>query len=148
MKKRKIILSFAILLIFTIFFPVKFTKKFEDIPNDKSFYIVSCISEGSTDAGTWVIIKSNNPMLNEEIPVYFIGENPKKVLSYDICNNYTEFIIYGELTKEKNDRFYTLNSDSWEILDEVKRGNYSFRIPFKHFITIYDLKWFDFLLTD
>lgn len=147
-EKRKIILFFATLFILTIFFPVKFTKKLEDIPNDKFFYIVCCISEGSTDAGTWIIVNSNNPILNEEIPVYFKGKNPKKMLSYDICNNYTKFIIYGKLTKEDDEEFYTLNSHKWEILDEVNRGNYSFRIPFKHFITIYDLKCFDFLLTD
>ena len=57
-------------------------------------------------------------------------------------------IIYGKLSKKQDEEYYTLNSQRWEIYDEVRRGEYAYRIPFKHFITIYDLKWFDFLLTD
>ena len=61
-------------------------------------------------------------------------------------------IMYGKLVKEFDKSLgrevYTLDCTKWQIYSEVKRGNYSFRIPYKHFITIYDLKYFDFLLTD
>lgn len=87
-------------------------------------------------------------MFEDELSVYFKGKNPKNILSYDIIDSETEFIIYGKLTKEGDEEFYTLNSQKWEISNEVKRDDYSCRIPFRHFITVYDLNWFDFLLTD
>lgn len=150
-KKKKIIIFLTILLAITPIFPVKFTRKEEDIPDDRLFYIASCISEASTEGGTWVIIDSNDPIIikaKREVSVNFVGKNPKNLLSYDICNSYTEFIIYGNLTKKENEKWYTLHSKKWEIFDEVKRGDYQLRIPFKHFITIYDLRLFDFLFTD
>ncbi len=147
-KKRKVILFVIFIPIILAILPIKFTKNHKNTDSLEKFYIASCISEGTTDAGVWVVIGDDKGMWEDGIYVFFNGKDPKKILSYDICNNYTEFIIYGELTKEENEEFYTLNSRKWEIFDEVRRGDYSLRIPFKHFITVYDLFWFDFLLTD
>lgn len=147
-KKRRIFLFVIFIPITLTILPIKFTKKLNNNDSNEKFYIASCISEGTTDAGAWIIFGSNEGKFEDEIPVFFNGKNPKNILSHDICNNDTEFIIYGELTKEENEKYYTLNCKSWEIFDEVRRGDHSFRIPFKQFITIYDLNWFDFLLTD
>ena len=147
-KKRKRIIWLVIIIpIILTVFPIKFTKKANN-NSEEEYYIASCISEGTTDAGVWIIIGNNEGMWEDEMPVIFNGKNPKNILSYDICNNDTEFIIYGKLSKKQDEEYYTLNSQRWEIYDEVRRGEYAYRIPFKHFITIYDLKWFDFLLTD
>lgn len=146
--KRRIVLSVILILIISAVFPIKFTKSLKHTDSRKKYYIATCISEGSTDAGAWIVLGSNEGIWEDEMPVFFNGKNPKNILSYDICNNDTEFIIYGELSKDENEKYYTLNSKRWEIYGEVRRGDYSCRIPFKHFITIYDLCWFDFLLTD
>ena len=148
-KKRKHVIWLVIIIpIILTVFPIKFTKKANNNDSEEEYYIASCISEGTTDAGVWIIIGNNEGMWEDEMPVIFNGKNPKNILSYDICNNDTEFIIYGKLSKKQDEEYYTLNSQRWEIYDEVRRGEYAYRIPFKHFITIYDLKWFDFLLTD
>ena len=129
-------------------FPIKFTYNPINKNDKKDFYLAVCVSEGSTDAGSWIIIGNQNEMWNEGLPVYFTGKNPNDLLSYDICNNYTQFAIYGSLLKDSDETFYTLNCDKWKMFGEVKRGNHCYRLPFKHFITLYDLKWFDFFLTD
>lgn len=146
--KKRIILFVIFLPIILTVLPIRFTKNPENINKKREFYIASCISEGTTDGGVWIVLGSNNGMFEDEIYVDFKGKNPKSILSYDITDSETEFIIYGKLTKEDDEEFYTLNSRRWEISNEVKRDDYSCRIPFKHFITVYDLKWFDFLLTD
>lgn len=146
-KRQTLFLIILIPIILSVL-PIKFTYNSIDSIKSKEFYIAVCISEGSTDSESWMIVGNQDGMWEDGVPVYFTGSNPKNILSYDICNNYTEFLIYGSLSKQNNERFYTINSDKWQIYGDVKRGNYSYRIPFKHFITLYDLKWFDFLLTD
>lgn len=146
-KKRIILLVIFLPIILTVL-PIKFVKNPKNIKKKKEFYIASCISEGTTDGGVWVVLGSNKGIFEDELSVYFKGKNPKNILSYDIIDSETEFIIYGKLTKEDDEEFYTLNSRKWEISNEVKRDDYSCRIPFRHFITVYDLNWFDFLLTD
>lgn len=156
MRKRKkiILILFIIIPVFLTFIPIKYV---HSNPNEeKEFYIVNCVSEGSTDSSIWIISGSNKDNKTEDweygVSIVLKGKNPKSILSYDICNNYTQFIMYGKLTKEYNSSLgqevYTLNCSKWQIYNEVKRGNNSFRIKHKHFITIYDLKYFDFILTD
>lgn len=146
-KKKKVIMIVFIICIFSLLFPIKFTKHSIDSIDAEEFYIVEYISEGSTDGGSWIIIGSHDGMWADGFAVNFTGKSPKDILSYDICNNYTKFIIYGSLDKVE-DEYYTLKSERWGILGKVRRGGFSLRIPFKHYITIYDLNWFDFLLTD
>lgn len=148
-KKKKLILILVILSpVILAFVPIKFTHS--KLNNEKECYIASCVSEGSTEGGAWILISDDI----EDGGAYFTlsGKNPKDILSYDICNGYTQFIMYGELRKQFNKSYngevYSLNCDKWEIYDEVRRGYNSLRIPLKNFITIYDLNWFDFLLTD
>ena len=153
-KKKKILITIILIPIILAFIPIKFT---HNSPNEiKEFYIVTCVSEGSTDNGVWIISESNKENKKENwengIGIVLNGKNPKDTLSYDICNNYTQFIMYGNLTKDFYESYgkevYILNCYEWQIHNEVKRGKCSFRIPYKHFITIYDLNWFDFLLSD
>lgn len=147
-KTKTVVLILILIPVLLAFFPIKFVKKSTNLINTEEFYIVTCVSEGSTDSGTWIILNSNDEIYDNGLPVILTGRNPKEILSYDICNNYTEFIIYGSLRKENNTEYYTLDSKGWDISEDVKRGNYSYRIPFEHFITIYDLKWFDFLFAE
>ncbi len=156
MRKRKKMLLIMVIIIpvVLLFIPIRCT---HSAPNEeKEFYIVNCVSEGTTDSGVWIISGSNKDNKKQDwengVGIVLKGKNPKNILSYDICNNYTQFIMYGKLVKEFDKSLgrevYTLDCTKWQIYSEVKRGNYSFRIPYKHFITIYDLKYFDFLLTD
>ena len=136
-KRKKLLLILVIIPVLFLFIPIRCT---HSTPNEeKEFYIVNCVSEGTTDSGVWIISGSNK-------------DNKKEDWEYGVGINYTQFIMYGKLVKEFDKSLgrevYTLDCTKWQIYSEVKRGNYSFRIPYKHFITIYDLKYFDFLLTD
>ncbi len=154
--KKKIFLIIFISLIFLIpiilaFVPIKFTHS--KLNTEKECYIVQCVPEGSTDAGQWILIGNNKKELVEDYSGFILnGKNPKDILSYDICNGNTQFIMYGELSKNNNElsnkEVYSLNCYKWEIYYEVRRRKNSLRIPFKNYITVYDLNLFDFLLTD
>ena len=79
-KKRKHVIWLVIIIpIILTVFPIKFTKKANN-SSKKEYYIASCISEGTTDAGVWIIIGNNEGMWEDEMPVIFNGKNPKNIV--------------------------------------------------------------------
>lgn len=119
MKKRKKLILILIIMIpiILVFIPIKFVCNNPD--DQKEFYIVQYVSEGSTEGGSWVAIGCNKENWKDGVYISLKGENPKSILSYDICNGYTQFIMYGDLSKKfdesSNKEVYSLNCYKWEI---------------------------------
>ena len=114
----------------------------EDKIKNDSYYIISLIPEGSTDSGDWICYDQNGLQYKD---VIFEGKLPQNILSADVYMSGTTFVIYGKLVKESN--LYILQSEDWDILYNINRNCDSLRIDFQRFITIYDLKYFDFFLS-
>ena len=137
---RTIILVIAFMIVIG-FVPIKITITSEDEIKNSCYYIISLIPEGSTDSGNWICYDQNGIRYTN---VVFQGKLPQNILSADICESGTTFVIYGSLRKESNS--YILQSKSWDILYNVNRNCNSLRLDFDKFITLYDTKYFDFIL--
>lgn len=139
--KRCIFLLIAFIIALGII-PIKFSITSEDKIKNNSYYIISLIPEGSTDSGDWICYDQNGLKYKD---VIFEGKLPQNILSADVYMSGTTFVIYGKIVKESN--LYILQSEDWDILYNTNRKCDSLRIDFKRFITIYDLKYFDFFLS-
>lgn len=148
MKNKKSLLKKILILILLIpliiaFIPIKFTKPTTKFITENEFYIVTFVSEFSTDAGSCILVDSYNGSENQTNSVKLIGNKPQNTISWDIYNSYTKFIIYGSLTQNE-DGYYTLNCESWDILGKVK-GRKSIC---SYYLCLYDLNIFDKWLVD
>ncbi len=143
-RKKYVFRTIIIVIAFTIiigFVPIKITITSEDKIKNSSYYIISLIPEGSTDSGNWICYDQNGTRYTN---VVFQGKLPQNILSTEIYASGTTFVIYGSLKKESDS--YILQSKSWDILYDVNRNCDSLRIDFDRFITVYDTKYFDFIL--
>ncbi len=123
------------------FIPIKISISSEDEIKNENYYIISLIPEGSTDSGNWICYDQDGIRY---INVVFQGKFPQNILSPDIYKSGTTFVIYGKIKKESDS--YILQSEAWDILYNINRNCDSLRIDFERFITIYDTKYFDFIL--
>lgn len=139
---KKFIILFIVFIIALGIIPIKYSITSEDKIKNDSYYIISLIPEGSTDSGAWICYDQDGLQYKD---VIFEGKLPQNILSADVYLSGTTFVIYGKLVKESN--FYTLQSENWDILYNVNRNCDSLRIDFNRFITIFDLKYFDFFLS-
>lgn len=141
-KIGKFTLIIIIVLVVSAVLPIKISIKSEDDIDSEEYYIVYLVPEGTTDAGQLECHDQNDIYYHN---ISFEGKLPDNILSEDVYKHGTTFIIYGDLTQ--NDDSYILHSQDWDILYQVNRDPESLRIDFRRFITIYDMKWFDFLLS-
>lgn len=139
---KRCIFLFVVFIIALGIIPIKFSITSEDKIKNDSYYIISLIPEGSTDSGDWICYDQNGLQYKD---VIFEGKLPQNILSADVYMSGTTFVIYGKLVKESN--LYILQSEDWDILYNINRNCDSLRIDFQRFITIYDLKYFDFFLS-
>ncbi|MBO5342874.1 MAG: hypothetical protein J6A57_00275 [Ruminococcus sp.] len=139
---KKFIFLFIVFIIALGIIPIKHSITSEDKIKNDSYYIISLIPEGSTDSGDWICYDQDGLKYKD---VIFEGKLPQNILSADVYMSGTTFVIYGKLVKESN--FYILQSENWDILYNVNRNCDSLRIDFNRFITIFDLKYFDFFLS-
>lgn len=142
---KGVFIVFIIIFFISLFFPIKTVKKsLEEVKNEE-FYIVYY----DYLARSLLLIGDKKGLYNQNnISDYYVeieeGPNPCKILSGDLylcTQNY--FIIYG--TMEIKD-CYIIKSTGWDILGDVKRFNNSFRLNYQKSLTIYDYKWFDYIL--
>ena len=150
-KILKILIVFMIIICFiliTTIFPIKFCiSSFSDIKKDK-FYIIDYYY----DMSSWYLIGDEKGLFGEDndFPDYFVeisnGPDPQNIVSGDVylCTN-TSFIIYGDIV-EKRGNVYLLDSSGWDVLGEIKRLKGTCRPKTRKYLTIYDFKWFDYIL--
>lgn len=61
-KRKKLLLILVIIPVLFLFIPIRCT---HSTPNEeKEFYIVNCVSEGTTDSGVWIISGSNLSLIH------------------------------------------------------------------------------------
>lgn len=134
--KIKYIPAYVLILIVSLFFiPINFaTTKLKTDKGD--YYIVSYVSDGCTDAGMVVLWETSNADYNYEF-IILTGSEPKNNVGYNIYNNNTQFVVYGELTDE-----YTLNVEKWDVYSEVIGGLH------KKYLTIFDYPWMNWWYED
>ena len=140
---KKILIFILLIPLMIAFIPIKFTKTKTNFINENEFYIVTFVSEFSTDAGSCILIDSHNGFENQTNSVKLIGNKPQNTISWSIYNSYTEFIIYGSVTLNE-EGYYTLNCKDWDILGKVKGGN----SICPYYLCLYDLNIFDKWLVD
>lgn len=145
-KKRKILMIFfSVLVLIPIilaFMPIKMSIPSTDDIKYSDYFIVYLIPEGSTDSGSVICYDQDEVYYNK---INFKGALPQNLLSSDIYASGTQFILYGTLSV--NEDKYTLNVFDWDIMGYVNRDCDSLRLDMKKYITVFDLKWFDFLLS-
>ncbi len=145
-KKRKILMIFfSVLVLIPIilaFMPIKMSIPSTDDIKYSDYFIVYLIPEGSTDSGSVICYDQDEVYYNK---INFKGALPQNLLSSDIYASGTQFILYGTLSI--NEDKYTLNVFDWDIMGYVNRDCDSLRLDMKKYITVFDLKWFDFLLS-
>lgn len=137
-----VLLSFLILIILA-FIPIKMSLSSEDDIEYSSYFIYYLIPEGSTDAGCIICYDQDGKHYKK---MNFEGALPQNILSKDICESGTAFVLYGSLSVYEDE--YTLDVCDWDVFGNVNRNCDSLRLDWKKYITILDFKWFDFLLFD
>ena len=146
-KKRKILMIiFSILFLIPIilaFMPIKMSIPSEDDIERSDYFVVYLVPEGSTDAGSVICYDRNEAYYHK---MNFEGALPQNLLSSDIYASGTRFILYGTLSVNEDE--YTLNVCDWDILGYVNRDCDSLRLDMKKYITVFDFKWFDFLMSN
>ena len=144
-RRSKPLIVIAALFLLSIVTPIKVSVNTPMTNVKYACFIVRPISSGSTEGGIWLCIGDENGYWEGGIiPVVLQGNVPQKILSSTLYDNgENTFIVYGLM--ESNN---TINCRKWDILGEVSRSNNSLRIPFKRSITLYDLKFFDFILSE
>ena len=162
MKVRKIVkimlivFSPLIALFISFVFPVKFTLK--DVPyNDERDFLVIWFN---TNLNQWLLLGDKNEMntidtMGKDISVIIEGANPREEASMDLWLWGTLFIVYGEILSEEyiaeNYDFNTdrelrvIRSTKWNILGEIRTRNSFRRLFSKRYLTVYDLRWFDYV---
>lgn len=86
-------------------------------------------------------------MFENSLSVSVQGELLENELSRNICDTNTKYILYGKMNQKLDPVWgytYTITYSGWDLFDDVKRCDNLIRINFDHYITVYDLKWFDF----
>ncbi len=141
---KKIIIILIAIPVIIYFIPIKISKNSSDA---EKYYIIDFISEGSTDGGTCRVWGNQDGMFNDD-DVFCVtptGKDMRKEISSSIYNNYTKFIVYGNITEKPvkiGNYEYTehiLNIDGWDFYGEIKGGSH------KHYMTIYDkIDWSDY----
>lgn len=124
-------------------FPIKISIISPDNIDSKEYYIIYLVPEGTTSEDSLICYDQDDTYYSN---ISFEGELPQKIITKDIYLSGTTFIIYGNMVKDNDN--YTLYSQDWDILYNINRNSNSLRIDFKRFITIYDFKYFDFLLSN
>lgn len=146
-KSKKIVMTIVLLssliLIILAFMPIKMSVSSEVDIENSSYFIYYLVPEGSTDAGCVICYDQDGKHYNK---INFEGGLPQNILSKDIYESGTAFVLYGTLSEYENE--YTLDVCDWDVLGNVNRNCDSLRLNLKKYITILDLKWFDFLLFD
>ena len=141
----KILLFIFIIIICSIFTPIKIALNPVNFSSNKPYFIVKQISSGSTDSGLWLCIGDENGFYTDKCyTVELYGKTPQEIISKDI--NETMFVIYHTAGDNMDiNAINRINSCKWDFLGDIHRNSESLRIPFQKYITIYDLKFFDFL---
>lgn len=88
-----IFVQIILILILIIFIPVKFPIDENDIEKDREYYMVTFVSEYSTDSGPYIIDENG-----EWHYVELKGNDPRNDLDDSITAN-TVFVIYGSLDR-------------------------------------------------
>lgn len=138
-----IVLLFFLILIILAFMPIKMSVSSEDDIEYSSYFIYYIVPEGSTDAGCVICYDQDGKHYNK---MNVEGDLPQNILSKDICESGTAFLLYGSLTVYEDE--YTLDVSDWDVFGNVNRNCDSLRLDLKKYITILDFKCFDFLLFD
>jgi len=148
---RIILLSVVALPWLLAIIPIKFSKRSFDSINEKEYFVISYVPNGSTESG-WHAVWHHDGVEEYIGLVNIKGKSPRNTLSSDTYTTITEFVIYGSLKNEycesSDYRSNTIYSKKWDIIGKVDRRKGSGKINFKHFITIYDLKWWDNFFSD
>ncbi|MDE6730832.1 MAG: hypothetical protein K2J71_08685 [Oscillospiraceae bacterium] len=148
---KKTILFIFTLIFFSFIIPVKITLNSMDSIAEESCFIVHQISSGSTEAGLWLCNGDVNGIWTDDAYIVALhGNIPQDVLSSDVYSNgETMFVIYGTLADPgmTADEVNVINCDKWEFIGDISRDSASLRLRFKKYITIYDLKLFDGILS-
>lgn len=148
---KKFLLIIAVCILCSFFIPIKIAFNAIESISDESCLIVRQISSGSTEGRLWLCIgDSNGIYTNDGYIVELYGKVPQDVLSSDIYDNgETTFVIYGSVNNNKLDidDINFINYRGWDFIGNISRDSESLRLPFKNYITIYDLKFFDFMLS-
>jgi len=142
-RPKKVFMVIALVPVILAIIPIKISIKSPDDINNKKYYIIYLIPDGTTGAGDLICYDQDNIYYNN---IHIEGKLPQKIITKDIYESGTTFIIYGNIVSINNN--YTLYSQEWDILYNINRNPNSLRIDFKKFITIYDLKYFDFFLSN
>lgn len=146
---RKILLLIAIIFFCSVFMPIKIALNPVNFSSNKPCFIIKQISSGSTDGGLWLCIGDENGFYTHKCyTVELYGKIPQDTISSDIYDSETIFVIYNTANNSLNtDIINRINCYKWNFLGDIHRNSESLRLPFKKHITIYDLKFFDFLLS-
>ena len=148
---KKTILFIFTLIFFSFVMPVKVTLNSMDSIADESCFIVRQISSGSTEAGLWLCTGDANGIWTDGAYIVELhGNIPQDILSNDVYSNgETMFAVYGtvENTGMTADEVSVINCDKWDFIGDISRDSESLRLRFKKYITIYDLKLFDCILS-
>lgn len=146
-KSKKIIITivilFFLLLIILAFMPIKMSVSSENDIEYSSYFIYYLIPEGSIDSGCIICYDQDGKYYNK---MNFEGALPQNILSKDICESGTAFVLYGTLSVYEDK--YTLDVCDWDVFGNVNRNCDSLRLDLKKYVTFFDLKWFDFLFFD
>lgn len=134
-----IVLLFFLILIILAFMPIKMSVTSEDDIEYSSYFIYYFIPEGSTDAGCVICYDQDGKYYYQ---MNFEGAMPQNIISKDVCESGTAFVLYGALSEDE----HTLDVCDWDIFGNVNRSCDSLRLDLKKYVTILDFKWFDFWL--
>lgn len=151
-KMKRFLGGFCILvciLALPAFLPLRMTLRSTDQIRNEHYFIVEMISRGTTDGGRWVCIGDETTPAFEDVwyAVELDGSSPEAVLSTDVYDvGGTTFVIYGTTDSGmKVDSINRIHCTGWALLGDITRDPETLRLPLKKYITLYDLKYFDFL---